>query len=143
MKNLMKKFRKSNKGFTLVELIIVIAIIAVLSAVIAPQYLKYVEKSKISADEDLIARVNSAMQVALVDDDFDLKKDDAIAIDDDGFTLTIQTGSELKEAMIEYFGTDLTTNDDVEKLEAYTSATFTVSETADGNLTVSQSVNKG
>ena len=46
MKNLMKKIRKSNKGFTLVELIIVIAIIAVLAAVAAPQYIKYVERSR-------------------------------------------------------------------------------------------------
>ena len=63
MKNLMKKFRKSNKGFTLVELIIVVAIIAVLSAVIAPQYIKWVEKSKVSADEANLGNVLEAVQV--------------------------------------------------------------------------------
>jgi type IV pilus assembly protein PilA len=51
----MKKINNSlkkldNKGFTLVELIIVIAIIAVLAAVLAPQYIKYVEKSRWSTD---------------------------------------------------------------------------------------------
>ena len=61
MKNLMNKIRKSNKGFTLVELIIVVAIIAILSAVAAPQYIKYVEKSKISMDMDTAAAIESAI----------------------------------------------------------------------------------
>ena len=39
----MKK-KMDNKGFSLVELIIVIAIMVILVAVLAPQYLKYVEK---------------------------------------------------------------------------------------------------
>ena len=63
----MKKFRKNNKGFTLVELIIVIAIIAVLSAVIAPQYLRYVEKSKVSADKDTAAAIEQVVNVLVAD----------------------------------------------------------------------------
>lgn len=67
MKNLMNKIRKANKGFTLVELIIVVAIIAVLSAVVAPQYLRYVEKSKISADMDTAAAIEQAVNVLCAD----------------------------------------------------------------------------
>lgn len=63
----MKKFRKNNKGFTLVELIIVIAIIAILSAVAAPQYLKYVEKSRLSADKAVAADIVSAAKVLAAD----------------------------------------------------------------------------
>ena len=40
----------NNKGFSLVELIIVIAIMAVLIGVLAPQFIKYVEKSRESTD---------------------------------------------------------------------------------------------
>ena len=46
----MKKENMNNKGFSLVELIIVIAIMAILIVVLAPQYLKYVEKSRNSTD---------------------------------------------------------------------------------------------
>ncbi len=52
---------KRNSGFTLVELIIVIAIIAILSAVTAPQYIKYVEKSKVAADMDTAAAIQSVI----------------------------------------------------------------------------------
>lgn len=59
--------RKNNKGFTLVELIIVIAIIAVLAAVLAPQYIKYVEKSRIANDNQMAESVLSEVNVALTD----------------------------------------------------------------------------
>jgi len=71
----MKKM--NNKGFSLVELIIVIAIMAVLIAVLAPQYLKYVEKSRISADGQTMDEFVSALQVLVSDPDVDLDLDTA------------------------------------------------------------------
>ena len=63
----MKKMRKNNKGFTLVELIIVVAIIAILTVAVAPQYLKYVEKSREASDLNAIEEVISVMNVAVAD----------------------------------------------------------------------------
>lgn len=57
----MKK-TQNNKGMTLVELIITIAIIAVLVGFLAPQYLKYVHNSKVSTD------IHNAQEIARVCD---------------------------------------------------------------------------
>lgn len=62
----MKK-EMNNKGFSLVELIIVIAIMVVLIAVLAPQYLKYVEKSRVASDQTTVVEYINAMQVLAAD----------------------------------------------------------------------------
>ena len=59
--------KKNNKGFTLVELVIVIAILAILVGLLAPQYTKYVEKSRKSADVDNMNEMVKAVQVYAVD----------------------------------------------------------------------------
>jgi type IV pilus assembly protein PilA len=58
---------KSNKGFSLVELLIVIAIMAVLVGVLAPQYFRYVERSRQSADVQALNSITNAIQTTTLD----------------------------------------------------------------------------
>jgi len=60
--------KKDNKGFSLVELIIVITIMAVLTAIMAPQFLKYVERSRVARDATNISTVVRAVQTTLADE---------------------------------------------------------------------------
>lgn len=49
------------KGFTIVELVIVIAVIAILAAVLIPNISKLVKKANASADESLVRNLNTAL----------------------------------------------------------------------------------
>ena len=60
---------KNNKGFSLVELIIVIAIMAILVGVMAPQLIKYIEKTNVSSDIQLCDSVRTALTTAIMDPD--------------------------------------------------------------------------
>ncbi|MCI8323687.1 MAG: type II secretion system protein [Lachnospiraceae bacterium] len=63
----MKKENMNNKGFSLVELIIVIAIMAILIVVLAPQYLKYVERSRNSTDMQNARTLMTAVETYAAD----------------------------------------------------------------------------
>ena len=58
---------RNNKGFSLVELIIVIAIMAILVGVMAPQLIKYIEKTNVSSDTQLCDSVKTAITTAMMD----------------------------------------------------------------------------
>ena len=67
-KELKNTKKKNNKGFSLVELIVVIAIMAVLMAVLAPAMLRYVEKSRVQKDESAVSEVINAVNNALAEE---------------------------------------------------------------------------
>lgn len=85
--------KKDNKGFSLVELIIVIAIMAILVVVVAPQYLKYVEKSRISVDQDNAGEIGRAMQIYAADQG-NPSAAATVTVTDDGITNDTATATD-------------------------------------------------
>ena len=63
----MKKIKSNNKGFSLIELIIVIAIMAVLVAIIAPNLTKYLGSSKKQTDNKNLDEVESQVKNCISD----------------------------------------------------------------------------
>ncbi|MBO5472195.1 MAG: prepilin-type N-terminal cleavage/methylation domain-containing protein [Lachnospiraceae bacterium] len=87
----MKERKMNNKGFSLVELIIVIAIMVILVAVLAPQYLRYVEKSRVSTDTQTAVEFINTLQVVASDPDanLDTSKTYTVTSDDDTNAITV------------------------------------------------------
>lgn len=57
-----------NKGFSMVELIIVIAVMAILVGALAPAVVKYVNKSRISTDIDTGRKIATIITASVSDD---------------------------------------------------------------------------
>ena len=65
MKKLLNK--KNNKGFSLVELIVVVLIMGIIAVALAPQVMKWVGTSKEKTDDSNAAALKSSVQTALAD----------------------------------------------------------------------------
>ena len=81
--------KKNNKGFSLVELIIVIAIMAVLVGVLAPQFIKYVEQSRRSRDIQTAQEIRESILADIADG--------LITTDGSGATVTSATASAMND----------------------------------------------
>lgn len=58
--------KKNNKGFSLVELIVVVLIMGIIAVALAPQVIKWVEKSRKASDASAYDEMVEEFQVALV-----------------------------------------------------------------------------
>ena len=63
----MKKVKKNNKGFSLVELIVVVLIMAIIAVALAPQVMKWVNNSRLATDVSNYDSLVANCQLALAD----------------------------------------------------------------------------
>lgn len=63
----MKKATKNNKGFSLVELIVVVLIMAVIAVALAPQVTKWINRSKQATDRSNYESLIAECQLAMID----------------------------------------------------------------------------
>ncbi|MBP5276513.1 MAG: type II secretion system protein [Lachnospiraceae bacterium] len=105
---------KSNKGFSLIELIIVIAIMAILVGVSAPILIRQIEKTNVSSDIQLCDTIHTAVTYAIVDTKvlqdpnsqpfLDQMATSGMNIDDTAF---LSSSCVLKDSITDYIGCPL------------------------------------
>jgi prepilin-type N-terminal cleavage/methylation domain-containing protein len=85
--------KKNNKGFSLIELIIAIAILVILTGLLAPQFMRYIEKSREAKDMQTLDTVYEAAQAALTTEEaYTEIADAAIAKSDNTLNLKLNGG---------------------------------------------------
>lgn len=92
IKNKTQVSKKKKKGFTLVELIIVIAIIAVLAAIAIPKFGAARHQADVGADQANAKIIATAVATAISNGDMDADTDVA-AVDSDIYTPYIDGGT--------------------------------------------------
>ena len=127
----MFKKLKEKKGFTLVELIVVLVILAILAALLIPALTKYIDKAN---EKDIIAETRQVVMAAQTE------VDEAYAKVDVGTKITITDDmkkeiADLAEVDVNKVGTITLTNDNKVESLTYTKKGKTCTYKADGSGT--------
>lgn len=106
MKKLSMLLKKKNRGFTLVELIVVIAILAILVAIAVPQMLGFQERAREQADKQMGAQVRNAIALLIANEELTagvaaFSVGDALALTDYADGELGVTGVELQDLLDE------------------------------------------
>ena len=79
------KAKNNNKGFSFVELVVMILIIAILAVALAPQVMKWVDGSRIARDKKTMQSLVTNCQLALAKEEaLTAAKDKEISVNGDG-----------------------------------------------------------
>ena len=87
----MKKIRTNKKGFTLAELLIVVAIIGVLVAISIPIFTAQLEKARDATDEANIRSAYAEVSAAILTDDKKNSEDGIVTYTNGTYSATVST----------------------------------------------------
>ena len=99
---------KRNGGFSLVEIIVVIAIMAILVGVLAPMYLRYIEKTRMRRDEAAAEEILHAAEIVVFSGEYAITTGTVVVTFDktNGIAVTNDPlGTQLEDSLTELFGT--------------------------------------
>ncbi|MCH4032410.1 MAG: prepilin-type N-terminal cleavage/methylation domain-containing protein [Lachnospiraceae bacterium] len=130
---MLKKLRKNKKGFTLAELLIVVAIIGVLVAISIPIFTAQLEKAREATDMANIRSAYAECSTAVLTGESDKEKDGAVLADDGSASVQV-TLTQTKEGWLK-------SNSDVTLAGKKLSDLFSPTGTAGQKVTVK--VDKG
>ncbi len=127
MFNLINKVR-NRKGFTLVELLVVLAVLAIISAIAIPRFAGVQDSAKEKADKETINIIERALELCVTTEGVEVTADTVLGtLTSSGFTVP-GTNPTIQQAKInEYLEAATAT------LQHYTSVEFTLDK--DGNIT--------
>ena len=134
--------KTNNKGFSLVELIVVIAIMAILAAVAIPTFASFIAKANFAADKDFMDQAKYAVELAYAAD----PTFDAVDVEvtlDDGKAVAIKCGD--KEIKKEYKGETASATISQEQIDAANAIDWEYAfktEKGDGTFKVNETAKK-
>ncbi len=118
--------KKRNLGFSLVELIVVVAIMAVLVGILVPVYLSYVEKTRIQRDESAAGEIFRAAEIVVYTGEYDISDTVLVTYSSSGIQLNtaIANAAQVQQILQDHFGSQYQTS--VPVSNKYKNKTYTV-----------------
>jgi len=125
---------KKNGGFSLVEIIVVIAIMAILVGVLAPTYFRYIEKTRKQRDDTAAEELKHAAEIVVFSGEYAITTGTVLVTFNKANGITVQNdplGNALSQSLTELFGT---LSDVKPESKTYASKTYTITivATVDG-----------
>lgn len=97
------------RGFSLVELVVVVAIMAALAGILTPVYLRYIEKTRIQRDESAAGEIFRAAEIVVYTGTYDVTGMVVVQFSSGGVTINsaIANQDEIEDLLKEHFGSNL------------------------------------
>jgi len=118
--------KERNLGFSLVELIVVVAIMAALAGILAPAYLRYIEKTRQQTDESAAGEIYRAAEIVVYTGEYDISDQVLVTFSMSGIQLntSLANVTQVEDILKEHFGSQYQTAKPVSK--KYKNMTYTI-----------------